>query len=917
MALEARTRLGPYEVVGPIGKGGMGEVYRARDTKLDRDVAIKVLPDELAGDEARVARFEREAKLLASLNHPNIASIYGFEQNALILELVEGPTLAERVEQGPVPVDEAIPIAKQIAEALEAGHAAGVIHRDLKPANIKLQKDGTVKVLDYGLAKALEDEHPGSDDSDLSRSPTLTRQGTQIGVILGTAAYMSPEQAKGRPVDKRTDIWAFGVVLYEMLTGQRLFDGETVSDIIAAVLRDPVDFSRVPEPARSAVEACLRRDPKQRLRDAGDVALLFDLHGSDHVAPPAPPATAGPAGWLWPALAAGAAAAALVLAVLVVGQTTPAATESREMVTFEIPGSGQAPTVTAISPDGRHVLYAVIPEGAPSQLWVRSFGSLEGRPLPGSEGVAVQAGTVGGAEVGLNPVAAWSHDSQEVVFAVAGSLRRIDIATGQVTVLAERSDQEDEGFPTTTVGPGAWSGNGTILQGTFSFDIANSGIWSFPEIGGTPTQVTRLAGDETTHRPSSFLPDGRSFLYLVNHTGDERSGDVRVGSLDRPPSEQDTMVLLRADAPAVYAPAVGGSSGHVLFVRRGILMAQAFHPESGTLEGEPEQLATGVGLSFSVSSGGRLVYRSAGAASGSLSSLVRFDRSGLEIGRVGSPASYVGVGRFADGRRLVVTRADPGQAPHTYIVDIDRAAFTRLNTEPGYDSGEVVSRGDLVAYTHAPEGVARDIYVRAANGVGEPRLLRSSDIVKHPNDWSPDGRFLLYDEHVPGRGQDMLLVDGDGGDPVPFLTTEADETHGQFSPDGRWIAYRSTESGRSEVYVRDFEPDRTPAYGSERVQISVDGGDAPRFGPDGREIFFLGPAGTLFAAPVSLGPPFAVGTPEELFPTQSVSFFRYVVMPDGTFIVNTATELPPEATPPLVVMLNWQSALRRQGARLP
>ena len=677
------------------------------------------------------------------------------------------------------------------------------------------------------------------------------------------------------------------------------------------MLRDQVDFGRVPPPARSAVEACLRRDPKKRLRDVGDVALLLDLHQADDpVAPAARVPAATAAGWLWPALAAIAAAAALVLAALLVGQTTPVATEQPETITFEIPGRGQAPTVTAVSPDGRHVLYAVVPEGSPPQLWVRSFASLEGRPLQGSEGVEVRVRTLAGAEGGFDPVAAWSHDSLEVVFAVAGSMRRVDIATGQVTVLAERTGKEEDGFPTTTVGPGAWSGDGTILQGLTSFDIANSGIWSLPETGGTPTQVTRLAGDETTHRPSSFLPDGRRFLYLVNHTGDNRSGEVRVGSLDSAPDEQDTTALRRADGAPVYAPAIDGNSVHILFVSRGNLMAQTFDPASATLAGEPEQLASGVGLSFSVSSGGRLVYRAAGAAVGPLSSLIRFDRSGEEIGRVGPPASYVGVGRFADGRRLVVSRVDPDQGTHTYIVDIDRAAFTRLNTDPAYDSGEVVSREDLVAYTYSPEGVARDLYVRAANGVGDPRMLSSSDLVKHPNDWSPDGSFLLYDAHVPGRGQDLLFVDRDGSDPVPFLTTEADETHGQFSPDGQWIAYRSTESGRSEVYVRDFAPDQTPAYGSDRVQISVAGGAAPRWSPDGREIFFLGPTGTMFAVPVSPGTPFEVGTPEELFPTQAVDFFRYVAMPDGTFIVNTRVELPPEATPPLVVMLNWQSALR-------
>ena len=894
--------LGHYEILAPLGEGGMGQVYRARDKTLDRDVAIKVLPEDFAADANRLARFEREAKLLASLNHPNIATIFGFEESDgvrfIAMELVEGQSLAERIEaSGRIEVDEALEIARRIALALEAAHEAGVIHRDLKPANVQVAPDGIVKVLDFGIAKV----HEPSESSELSDSPTALMP-TEVGVIMGTAPYMSPEQARGQAVDKRADIWAFGVILYEMLTGQRLFDGETVSDIIAAVLRGTVDFSLVPSPARSVVQACLQRDSKERLRDVGDVSLLLNLIGpDDDVAPAAQAPSAGRAGWLWLALAAISTVAALILGVLLVGQTTPG---RPEMITFPLAGSGQAPTVTAISPDGRHVLYIVIPEGSPPELRVRSFASLEGRPLPGSEGVDSQVGSMGRVLGALAPVVAWSRDSQEVVFSVATAMRRVDLLTGNFTILAEPA-----GSP---VGPGAWSVDGTILYGRLSFDIAGSGIWGVPEIGGTAVQVTRLAGSETVHLPSSFLPDGRRFLYFVRDTSDEGSGEVRVGSLDSSPDEQDATVLLMADAPAVYAPAPDGHSGHILFLSRGSLMAQLFDEGTATLEGEPEQIRSGVGSSFSVSADGRrLAYRLAGAASGPLSALIRFDRSGRELETIGPPATYAGLGRFADGRRLVVTRVDPGRSAHAYIVDITRATFTRLGTGPASDSGDVVSPHDLVTYTYSPEGPARDVYVRASNGVGEARLLSSSAIVKHPNDWSPDGRFLIYDEHDSERAQDLVLIGVDGGDPFPFLATEADETFGQFSPDGQWIAYLSTVSGRREVYVRDFAPDQTPAYGSERVQISVDGGDKPRWGPNGREIFFFRPDGTLVAVPVNPGTPFEVGTPEELFSTPRTGFFPYVVMPDGTFIVNRPIELPPEATPPLAVMLNWQAVLRR------
>ncbi len=594
----------------------------------------------------------------------------------------------------------------------------------------------------------------------------------------------------------------------------------------------------------------------------------------------------------------------MILAVMLFAQTTPA---PPEMITFPLEGSGQAPTVTAISPDGRHVLYVVVPQGSPPELWVRSLASLEGRPLPGSEGVDFRV-RGGGTRGGFPPVAAWSSDSQEVVFTVAKSMRRVDL-TGQITTLAEPT-----GSP---VGPGTWSVDGTILYGRRDVDLAGSGIWGLPETGGTAVQVTRRGGSESVHLPSSFLPDGRRFLYFVQEIGDERSGEVRVGSLDRPPDEQDTTVLLAADAPAVYAPATEDHSGHILYLSRGSLMAQPFDQETGTLEGEPEQVTSGVGSSFSVSADGRrLAYRLAGESE-PLSELIRLDRSGRELETIGPPAGYEGVGRFADGRSLVVPRVDPGQQSHTYIVDIARAAFTRLGSGPAYDSGDVVSPDDLVAYTYSPEGLALDLYVRASNGVGEARLLGSSDFMKHPNDWSPDGRFLIYDEHHPERAQDLLLVGVDGGNPVPFLATEADETFGQFSPDGQWIAYASTESGRKEVYVRDFATDQTPAYGSVREQISLDGGDKPRWGPNGREIFFLRPDETLVAVPVNLGTPLEVGAPEELFPMQWVGFFPYVVMPDGTFIVNTPLELLPEATPPPVVILNWQAGLRQRGQGVP
>ena len=429
MALSPGTRLGVYEVAAKIGEGGMGEVYQARDTKLDRDVALKVLPEAFTADPDRLARFEREAKVLASLNHPNIGTIYGLEEaegvRALVLELVEGPTLADRIKQGPIPVDEALSIAKQIAEALEAAHEQGVIHRDLKPANIKVKADGTAKVLDFGLAKAF---HPDASDPNMSMSPTisLTAAATQMGMVIGTAAYMAPEQAKGLPVDKRTDIWAFGAVLFEMLTGKRLFEAGDVSEMLASVLVKDPDISslgnRVPAHVRSVVRQCLVKDRKRRLRDIGDVRLL--LEAGSEAAAPAVAEEQGRVSWLWPGLAAIGLTAAVSMTVLYVGQSQPSLPR---VVTFAVGSPRLLWGVNALSPDGRHLLLGMssATESGDRQLWVRSLDTLESRPVPGTEGVILPAGAV------------WSSDSRSVAFVTGRGLHRVDVTSGQLTVLVD------------------------------------------------------------------------------------------------------------------------------------------------------------------------------------------------------------------------------------------------------------------------------------------------------------------------------------------------------------------------------------------------------------------------------------------------------------------------------------------------
>ncbi len=913
MPLASGTRVGVYEIVSPIGAGGMGEVYRARDTKLNRDVAIKVLPESFAMDADRVARFTREAQVLASLNHPNIAQIYAVEigpglfsasgqsekspgpiSTALVMELVEGEDLSAHIARAPIALSDALPLARQIADALEAAHEQGIVHRDLKPANIKVRADGTVKVLDFGLAKAMD---PSSGSSfEAMNSPTMTARATQMGMIIGTAAYMAPEQAKGKAVDKRADIWAFGVVLYEMLTGRRAFEGEDISTTLAAVLmRDP-DFTALPNDTPPAIDTllrrCLERDPKRRLRDIGEARWLLSNPQTLSASPVTATAPAGPTRSLWPGVAAIALVASLVMLWLYIRRPE---SEPPAAVAFEVTAPDISP-VGAISPDGRQIIYGTIASQARPvpQLWLKPLGSLEARPVAGTDGVNLTTNQ-------LVIDVAWSANSRDVAFVGPKALMRVDTVTGQTAELVK------SGLGVVML-PGGWSRDGVILYGRRSgLETHGTGIWRVADTGGAPVLVSELRSDEVLQTPSGFLPDGHRFLYFVTKGGDfDAGGEVRVGSIDAAPAAQTTAALVTADGPAVYA------SGYLLFVSKGSLMAQPFDAERAVLSGTPALIASGVAPHIAVSAAGHLVYRAAGEGVGPLSELIRFSRDGRVVGKIGPPAVYGEINALAGGRQLAVSRTDRGDPNHIQIVDLARGVFSRLSPGAAGDYASAPSPAGAIAYTFSPDGVSRDIYVRSANGVGEAHPLVASDTVKHPNNWSPDGRFLIYDDHVPGHMQDLVLVRKEGGAPIPFLATDADETFGQFSPDGRWIAYRSTESGRPEVYVRDFAPDRTPAYGTEKVQISVNGGDKPRWSHDGREIFFL-QGSTLVAAPVRLGKPFQVGTAVSLFETRTATYVPYDVMPDGTFVVNTLVETHGAAAPPLRVLLNWQAVLRKDA----
>jgi Tol biopolymer transport system component len=898
MPLTAGTRIGPYEILEPIGAGGMGEVYRARDTKLGRDVAIKALPDAFASDGERIARFDREAKLLASLNHPNIASIYGFEGSpqpersatrsgvaerdvvgvgpydsercALVLELVEGPTLAERIAQGPIPVDEAIAIARQIADALDAGHEAGVVHRDLKPANVKLKDDGTVKVLDYGLAKALEVDTPDGTESELSQSPTLARR-TQVGVILGTAAYSSPEQARGKRVDKRTDIWAFGAVLFEMVTGKRLFQGEDLTETLASVVKDQPDFREVPPELRRLLDKCLQKNRKDRLRDIGDVWELLE----GETAKAAAPESRTP--WL---VAAVGAIAAVAMTLLYFGRPGPPPAEVSRFRVATPAGAGSASTIfVALSPDGRHLALV-----SRNQVWVRSFDSLEATPLDGTEGA-------------LYPF--WSPDGASLGFFADGQLKTIGRTGGLVQRL------------TAVAAPrgGSWSRNGTIV---FSPDFGGRGLFAVDTSGGDVRAVTTLSatGGTDAHRYPQFLPDGERFLYL-HLTRDADVNGVYVGSLDGTPPVR---VLDGGDQARYAASTVDGETGFLVFRRRDVLMAQPF--DSGSLrsvgaalpvvEGVDEGYNTGA-AAFSISAGGTLAIPPYWNAS-----LAWFDRSGERLDVVTGLST---IDSFS---------ISPDQV-YAAISEIEREPFSReiwlqnlsggspsrftFGPRPGWMAPVWAPDASSVAYcTSDQAGLGTyEIRRKSRDMSGPEEALLSSDEFVSLWDWAPDGSYLVYE--LDGNIY-TLPLHGDRT-PVPYLETPAVEKFAQVSPDGRWMAYVSEE----EVYVKSI-----PATES-LWQISTGGGSMPRWRQDGRELFYVTPDGTLTAVEVGAtvarqGPAVSfefVATPRPLFGGLPISAnwsqFIYQPSADGQ---RFAVFVPaPGVESSITVVLNWTSELER------
>jgi serine/threonine protein kinase/Tol biopolymer transport system component len=901
VALSGGQRLGPYEVVAKIGAGGMGEVYQAHDTKLARDVAIKVLPEAFAHDADRLSRFQREAKMLASLNHPNIATIFGLEQsdgvNYLVMELVPGETLAERVSAGALRIEEGLKLGAQIAEALEAAHERGVIHRDLKPANVKVTPEGRVKVLDFGLAKAFA----GDSGLDLSNAPTLTAMGTEEGKILGTPAYMSPEQARGKPVDKRTDIWAFGCVLYEMLTGKMAFHGDAVTDTLAAVLMNDPDWSQLPAATppqlHALLQRCLQKDPKQRLQAIGDARISLEeiLSGS-----PEPSGVPDAPLWRrtlpWALFGATALAFAILAWVHDTAVNRPVPAEAiRLQIPLPMKPSLRITGLFALSPDGRQLAFVATSDDGIHRIWIRYLNSLEMRPLPGTE-------SMGG-------LMFWSPDSRFIAFGAAGKLRKIDISGGPaetVCILKKRG-----------VG-GSWNKDGVIIFGQFGDAVmrvsASGGV-------ATPLTVLDTSHGDVAHTSVQFLPDGRHFLYYRD-TGTD--GAVSVGSLDAKPEEQDSRRLFESSSGAAYVASSDRDSGRLLFLRGKTLMAQSFDARRLNLSGDPVRVVEEPlgeyddSGDFSVSTNGTLAYWSTGNVETQLTWL---DAQGKVLSTVGEPGSYRDFALSPDGTRAFVSRLTlPEQKLALWLLDLSRGTSTRFELDPATDNARAVwaPDGRKIIFGSVRAGQMMDIYEKPVNGAAGAEALINSNEWKVPLSWSPDGRFLLYGTVGGGTKRELWVLPlGDHAKPVSFLRTEFNDFGGRFSPNGRWVAYVSDESGRDEVYVRPFSLDGSGEGNSDAMNkwlISSSGGDSPIWGHDGKELYYIDRDGKVMAVKATTGSVFQASVPRALFqaPSRSAnqsSVTEWAPSPDGKRFLFLVPETQREA--PFTVVLNWQAALKK------
>jgi serine/threonine protein kinase len=898
MTIAAGTRLGPYEIIAPVGAGGMGEVYRARDTRLGRDVAVKVLPSSYADNQERLHRFQQEASAAGALNHPNILSIHDIGTHNgspyVVSELLEGETLRERLNGGVLSSRKAVDYARQIAHGLAAAHEKGILHRDLKPENLFLIKDERVKILDFGLAKLT-----GAADVQAQTDIPTRRIDTDPGVVMGTVGYMSPEQLQGRAVDHRSDIFSFGAIFYEMLSGRRAFHGESAAETMSAILKeDPADLSETNKNIAPALERvvhhCLEKNREARFHSASDLAFALEaLSGATSIS--GQTATAIAPAWERPRRrerlvwigATGLLGLALLAALpfVIAHFRSRPAIENHPTRFFVFPpekatliGGGQH-----ISPDGLRLVYVANDADGKRLLWTRSLDSLTAQPLPGTESAG-------------NPF--WSPDGRFVGFFAAGSkLKKIEVNGGPAQALADIQ----------AGGGGTWNRDGVIV---FARSFSDR-LYRVPATGGSSTPVTALdeSRKEGAHIWPYFLPDGRHFLYLARSAQRENTG-IYVGALD----SNERKLLINADSSAVYAP-----PGFLLFLRERTLMAQAFDANKLQLTGEAFPIAEQVGFNavngrafFSVSETGVLTFLSSSTPN---TQLAWFDRRGKQLALVGAPAADTGLRLSSDEKRLAVSRIDPQTATaDIWLIDLARNNPSRFTFDPANESSPVWSPdGSRIVFASNRGGVV-NIYQRLSNGTGNDELLLKFAEPTGPHDWSPDGKFILFGVLSPKTNVDLwfLPVSGDQK-PTPFIQTEFSEIQGRFSPDGRWVAYASNESGPFQVYVQSY-----PTSGG-KWQVSTGGGAQPQWRHDGKELFYLAPDRKLMAVEVnSTGPTFVAGVPQPLFEAHVVAIFPggagtgpyYAVTGDGQrFLLNT---LAGDSTPvPLTIVLNWTAGLKR------
>jgi eukaryotic-like serine/threonine-protein kinase len=884
-------RLGMYHVQSLLGVGGMGEVYRARDTKLDRDVAIKILPHDVADDPDRLARFGREARVLASLNHPHIGAIYGFEEaltsdgarvSALVLELVEGDTLAERLSRGAIPIPDALSIARQVAEALDVAHQQGVIHRDLKPANIKVTPGGVVKVLDFGLARTAPDLQSGD-----GSHTTMAIAGTREGVVLGTAPYMSPEQARGQSLDKRTDIWAFGCVLYEMLSGRRAFAGATISDTIAAILQRDVDWSALPPHTPPGIvrltKRCLEKDPQRRLRDFGDADLALD-HPTEIIGYPR---------WMLWAAAAVATVAVGVAAFLALARPRDAQLEPAALLRFQIPApvTVNDPGNFSLSPDGRHLAFVGTDAKGILRLRMRDLDTLETKSLKGTE-----------AEVlGFTPPMIWSPDSRFIAFYNEGKIKRIDRSGGLPRVVCE--------VPGVGVG-GSWNDRDVIIVGN-----SGGGLVRCPAGGGPATPVTALNPSlkDAAHMFPVFLPDNRHFIYLRASRVDPSESGLYVGDLELPVDRQSTERLLETPFGGTYVQGQA-RDGHVLFVREGALSAIPFNADRRVTTGEPTVLANGIGSfrdsAFFSASSDALVYR----GSTPEFQLTWLDIKGEPKGLVGEPAELGGMTLSPDETRVAMWRPSRlGRSSHElWLVDAARNIMTPFATDPEGDMPAWSADGRELYFLLGTRGGS--LNRKAVDGNRAAETLRrpgASDgpllAGGTPLDTTPGGRFLLFAVEDSRTTMDLWLLPlAAGAKSIPLIQQASDQYDGRPSPDGRWLAYVSNESGSNEVILCPLTTDPAtgaPIPGSKQV-VSSGGGISPRWRKDGRELFFQSGNGAVMAVKIEAG---SVGTPTVLFRAPGIQR-EWSVTADGQRFLVAAPSGP--SAQELSVVVNWQSTVK-------